>query len=213
MVAVAARTRIALMAGCGDAGCARTAWEMHRKLDMPGYTRGVSVLALPSAFRGWQEAHRTARKRQARAARLGYRFDHIDRSEHSDEIYAINTSMAERQGRPMAAGYLERHKYAPLPEQPCDLHRIYTYGVLRHDRLVAYLVLHRVGELALVSQILGHGAHLADDVMYLLAAGTIEEQTPLGGFVYYNRHDSGTSGLVYFKERLGFAAADVEWLL
>ena len=53
----------------------------------------------------------------------------------------------------------------------------------------------------------------ADDVMYLLAAGTIEEQTPLGGFVYYNRHDSGTSGLVYFKERLGFAAADVEWLL
>jgi len=213
MVAVAARTRIRLMASCGDAGCARMAWEMHRKLNTPGYSRGVSVLALPPAYRGWQAAHRTARKRQARAGRLGYRFDHIDRAEHSDAIYAINTSMAERQGRPMAAGYLERHDYQPLPEQPCDQHRIYTYGVLRYDRLVAYLVLHRVGELALVSQILGHGAHLADDVMYLLAAGMIEEQTPFGGFAYYNRHDSGTSGLVYFKERLGFQPADVEWQL
>lgn len=213
MVAVAARTQIALMAACRDAGCARAAWEMHRKLDTPGYRLGVSVLALPSGYRGWEAAHRTARKRRARAARLGYRFDQIDRSRHSDAIYAINTSMSERQGRPMAAGYLERHQYAPLPEQPCDLHRIYTYGVLRHGRLVAYLVLHRVGELALVSQILGHGAHLADDVMYLLVAGTIEDQLPIGGFVYYNRHDSGTSGLVYFKERLGFAATDVEWLL
>jgi hypothetical protein len=49
--------------------------------------------------------------------------------------------------------------------------------------------------------------------MYLLVSGMISDQSDRGGVLFYNRHDSGTSGLVYFKERLGFAAGDVEWLM
>lgn len=213
MTATMTAQLIDLESVCGYENCAAMAWHTRRQLNTPGYRRGVSVLALPPSVRDWEAAHRTARKRANRARRLGYRFGHIDRSRCSDDIYAINTSMSERQGRPMAAGYLERIEHSPLPEQPCERHRIYTYGIHRHGHLLAYLVLHRVGELALVSQILGHGAHLADDVMYLLAAGVIDDQAPLGGTLYYNRHDSGTEGLVYYKERLGFTAADVEWLL
>ena len=80
-------------------------------------------------------------------------------------------------------------------------------------KLVAYLTLYRVRDLAMISMILGHGDHLKNDVMYLLVSGVIADQAGLGGFFYYNRHDSGTPGLVYFKDRLGFAEADVEWSL
>jgi hypothetical protein len=70
--------------------------------------------------------------------------------------------------------------------------------------LVAYLWLYRAGDLALVSSILGHGNHLANDVMYLLDAGRDRREAEHGGFLVYNRHDSGTDGLRYFKERIGF---------
>jgi hypothetical protein len=65
----------------------------------------------------------------------------------------------------------------------------------------------------MVSMILGHGDHLRNDIMYLLAAGMVEEQAGSGGWFYYNRHDSGTAGLVYYKERIGFHAADIAWSL
>jgi hypothetical protein len=47
--------------------------------------------------------------------------------------------------------------------------------------------------------------------MYLLVQGVIEHQAELGGFLVYNRHDSGTDGLRYFKTKLGFEETEVEW--
>ncbi len=216
MTVIAERTRtvtVRLEPGCVTAGCAGFATDLHTKLDTPGYTRGVSVLELPATFDEWRAAHRTARKRAARSEALGYRFARIDRSQHTDDLFDINTSLPVRQGRPMSAGYLDRQQHSPLPDYPCDRHRIDEYGVLQGERLRAYLVLYRVGELGLVSQILGHGDHLAADVMWLLAAGAVREQTPFGGFLYYNRWDSGTDGLRYYKARLGFREADVRWAL
>ncbi len=216
MTAVAEHTRtltVAMEAACVTVGCAGFATDMHTKLDTPRYTRDVSILPLPDSFERWRAAHRTARKRADRSARLGYRFATIDRSQHSDDIFDINTSLPVRQGRPMSAGYRQRPQHSPLPDYACDRHRICEYGVLEGDRLRAYLVLYRVGDLGLVSQILGHGDHLAADVMWLLASGAVEQQIPLGGVLYYNRWDSGTDGLRYFKARLGFRETDVRWAL
>jgi hypothetical protein len=85
-----------------------------------------------------------------------------------------------------------------------------TYGVLR-ERLVAYLSMYRCGELALVSQILGHGEHLRDDVMFLLFRESLAREIEQGGYVVYNLHSSGTDGLRYWKERCGFSAMEVTW--
>jgi hypothetical protein len=75
------------------------------------------------------------------------------------------------------------------------------------------MTLYRCGGLSLISMILGHGDHLRDDIMYLLAAGMIAAHAADGGVLFYNRHDSGTDGLRYYKERLGFAERDVEFML
>jgi hypothetical protein len=72
----------------------------------------------------------------------------------------------------------------------------------------------RQGDLALVSQILGHADHLEREVMWLLFEHALEREikSDQDGFVVYNRHDSGTDGLRWWKERVGFREARVEWL-
>lgn len=175
----------------------------------------VSLARIPADVNEWRDHHRTARKRADRASRRGYVFDWVARHEYEDDVFAINTSATRRQGRPMTAGYLERPTFSPLPVYPCDRHAVRTYGVTAPDgALVAYLWLYRAGDLALVSQILGHADHLDREVMYLLWQGMLacESVIDSDGFVVYNRHDSGTDGLRFFKERVGLAETAVEWL-
>jgi hypothetical protein len=112
----------------------------------------------------------------------------------------------------MSEGYQQRSSFGPLPRL-CDEHHVYTYGVTKDGRLWAYLWLYRSGDLAMVSSILGHAERLRDDVMYLLVTEALGDQSWFGGTAFYNLHNSGTDGLRYFKERLGFRPAEVEWAL
>lgn len=198
-----------------DENCRDFATQTHDQLAGGRYDWPASILQLGD-FDEWQAQHRTARKRAARSARLGYDVSLISRADYLTEIHAINTSLPERQGRPMSDGYLSPPSFSRLPDYPCLRHRIDEWGCFRKDgRLVAYLVLYVCGELGMVSQVLGHGDYLGDDIMYLLMAralhGTLAACGPLT--VFYNLHDSGTDGLRYFKERLGFHAERVEWAL
>jgi hypothetical protein len=208
----ATAVQINLEAACHDQGCADLAFRFKKQLGVPNYSRGASVMPMPASLDEWRAEHRTARKRADRSARLGYRFDEIDRSQFNDDLYEINTSKQERQGRPMSAGYLQRHNHGALPVYPCDRHRVHTYGVLQGERLRAYLSLYRCGELGLVSMILGHGDHEDAGIMYLLVQGVIADQARHGGFLFYNRHDSGGPGLTWKKESYGFRATDIEWV-
>lgn len=190
------------------------------KFSLPLYTQlatgyeTCAVLRVPESVQEWRDERRTARRRANRASNLGYQFREIAREQYDEDIFAINTSLEERQGRPMSRGYQERQNFLPLPEYPCERHAIRTYGVVdARGTLVAYLWLYRSGELALVSSILGHGEHLANDVMYLLFQGVVDAEISHGGFFVYNRHSSGTDGLRYFKEKLGFTPMEVAWSL
>lgn len=209
LCAIRLETRCTIDPGCGD-----IAANLLETLDNGRYDR-CSVLPLPASVDKWRSHHRTARKRILRADRLGYQAGVVQRHERADDIHAINTSMPERQGRPMSAGYHERPSETPLPDYPCGRHAIRTYGVTdTTGTLVAYLWLYRAGELALVSSILGHADHLDNGIMYLLFAGMLEHEIPHGpGTVVYNRHDSGTDGLRFYKERCGLTEQRVAWCL
>jgi hypothetical protein len=167
---------------------------------------------MPEDFTAYLLEHNTARKRAGRAARLRYRFAYIDRARYEDDINAVNVSTPERQGRPMSEAYQRPHTFGPN-EMICSHHHVYTYGVLKDSHVVAYLWLYRSGELAMVSSILGHLDHLDNGVMYLLVTEAIRDQMALGGTLFYNLHSSGTDGLRWFKERLGFQATEIAWLL
>lgn len=195
-----------------DEGCALFAASVNERLAGGRYDWPASILLLNDRAAHLAE-HRTARKRSVHSRRLGYTAQLVDLSQHLDELYAINTSLPERQGRPMAAHYQERPRHSPLPTYRCPRHRIDEWGVMSPDgTLVAYVVTYTCGELVMVSSILGHGDHLRNDVMYLIVLEALAH-VPVPATVFYNRHDSGTDGLRYFKERLGFQPTRVEWVL
>jgi hypothetical protein len=200
-----------LVGDCIDLDCLNHAHTLEHTLRPIRYQQGVSLMSCPGSLDEWRTEHRTARKRADRCARRGYTFSEISYADYADDIFEINTSLEQRQGRPMADGYRERREHGRLPEFPCHLHNTRTYGVLRGRKLRAYLTLHRSNELGMVSMILGHGDHLADEIMYLLFAGMVEDQAGNAGILYYNRHDSGQDGLRFYKERVGFAEGDVAW--
>lgn len=207
------RVAISLETACDYPECAEFAFPLYKQLRDGNYDR-CSVMSILASISEWRDEHRTARKRADRCERRGYTFTKIERHARVDEIHAINTSMPERQGRPMSQGYRERPTETPLPTYLCPRHRVSTYGVEDADGvLVAYLWLYRAGQLALVSQILGHARHLENEVMYLLWRGMVEaESADADGFVVYNRWDSGQDGLRFYKERVGLAETEVRWL-
>jgi hypothetical protein len=175
------------------------------QLSTGDYTYPASVQKIPIDL----STLRTARRRRSRASRLGYEFAEIKRENYSDDIYEINTSTPERQGRPMAAAYQVRSNYGPLPEYKCPRHAVYTYGILK-GKLYAYLWLYQVGDLVMISSILGHADYQNDDIMYLLVTEALARHEGIG---FYNRHDGGTEGLRYFKEKLGFKPERIAWKL
>jgi hypothetical protein len=208
------RLTLRLLGPCNVPGCVEFASPLHQQLSS-GYEH-CSTLTIPDTIGEWTSAHRTARKRSARARRLGYVGMGLrDRGAYADDIYEINVSAPERQGRPMSPGYHARPSSAPDSTPLCPLHGVHAYGVFAPDGpLVAYLWMYRAGDLALVSSILGHAEHLANDIMYELFHTALCAEVAVGaGVVVYNRNDSGTDGLRYFKSKLGFVGSDVEWLL
>lgn len=211
LVTVAVALGIELRGECELSGCAEFAEPLHRQLSH-GY-EVCSVLEIPVGVDRWREDHRTARKRADRAERRGYVAGDLEREKWENDIWRINTSTPERQGRPMANGYTKPVTFSPLTNYPCRQHAIRTSGVWTGSgHLVGYLTMYRCGDLALVSQILGHATFLADEIMFLLFQHALGRETHTPGVVVYNRHDSGTDGLRWFKERLGFEAVPVEWL-
>lgn len=205
-----------ILEGRCDVGveCGPLATSTHQQLASGRYSRGCSTMPLPEDLSAHLAVRRTFRKRAARAERLGYRFDRIDRKQHESDVYDINTSAARRQGRPMADAYTRPVTFSPLPVYPCRRHAINTYGVLQEGLLRAYTFVYRVGDLVMFSTLLGHAAHLTSDIMYLLFRGTLACEIANGpGCAFYNLHYSGSKGLRFFKERVGFAPTDIEWVL
>jgi len=210
MSAVAERTRISLEVACASHECANFAYPLERQLALGQYDH-CSVLRLPDEVTDWRKEHKTARKRADRCQRRGYRFVDVVRREREEEIWLINTSIGMRQGRPMSPGYQEKPVYGD-DSSLCSRHGVHAYGVEEpNGTLVAYLFAYRAGDLVLVSQILGHADHLKDEIMWLLWQGMLARELSEPGFVVYNRHDSGTDGLRFYKEHVGLVETEVEW--
>jgi hypothetical protein len=181
------------------------------------YERGCSILVMPSSFREYWSTPNSywLRQRVRRALRDGYDFGTIDRNDYLDDILAINTSLMVRQGRPMASAYLSRPAPISLPTYGCPRHCLRSYGVTRDGHLWAYAWIYQVGQMCLISTILGHGDHQSAGIVPLLVSEAIRHQWESAGLRYamYNLHASGTPGLRFFKEHLGFQPYDVDWIL
>ena len=189
----------------------------HPKIKGRGrYEVGCSILVLPKTYdEYWGHVGYYTRRKVRKAEKEGYVFERIDRNKYLDDIFAINTSADERQGRPMTEAYRRKvEPYPPLPEYSCPQHQYRTYGVLREGHLYAYIWVYQVGELWWLSTLLGHAEHLSNGIMFLLMTGAIQDLMEASRVKYamYTEHLSGSDGLRFFKEQLGFQPYTVRWM-
>jgi len=164
-----------------------------------------------------------AAMRQIRKARrLGFYCKPFDRRYHRLDLYDIETSKRFRSG-PVPAAFLRRKparavrpSTAPEPSPaPCLRHWYVDMGVFvtetGGERLVGYLFLKRVGEIARVTAIMGHGDHLAEGIIKLLFVETMmwlldrrDPQVRGIRYLHYGASEHGNAGLAIWKERFQF---------
>jgi len=158
-----------------------------------------------------------ARQNARYAAKLGYRWQIIDRADWEDDLFEIRSSAPKRQGRGMPEAYMTRQVYGSdaWPEQHCTRHLITVHGVIgADDRLAGYCQVVQCGEVVRVNSILGHWDKLPDRVMWLLMMELIKwhiDECAAGYALYYTHLSGHGPGLRYWKERLGFRPSRVSW--
>jgi hypothetical protein len=143
------------------------------------------------------------------SVRLGYHSGTCsmrERNDHLQDIYNINTSIPERQGREMEPSYRE-YPVKYTDSKQCPLHYTQFFACFSSKNvLVAYLNLHVTGDIASISMILGHWEHQkkAGIMVNLIEAAVkfcIKNKIP---YLAYHLSNSGTEGLQFFKKSLGF---------
>lgn len=134
-----------------------------------------------------------------RARARGYVFTEIDRNQHVDEIYAINTSLDNRQGRPMDPAYREKKISFET------LKHFRYYGILNPaGHLVAYANLGLFGNFGGFSQLIGMRNN--DGIMHFLVVEIISQliEQQQVRYVMYDTFFGAQPGMQSFKKILGF---------
>jgi hypothetical protein len=134
-----------------------------------------------------------------RARARGYQLVEIDLNGHIDAIHDINTSVGQRQGRPMDARYQDK--------QSCfETHPNFTYyGIVNAEgRLMAYATLGHYGNFSAFSQLIGYRNN--DGIMHLMVVDIISDLITQGGvhYIMYDTFFGALPGMRQFKTILGF---------
>ena len=140
------------------------------------------------------------------------------------DIYAINHSLETRSGGPMKDSYKAtanelRKRFADFKGVPeCDNHWQLFFGIFKTGdlKLIAYINLTRIGDLAFYSQILGHGDYLKDGIMYKMHFDILEKLIFPGKdwfegikTLMYGGWLSGNEGLKLWKKKTLFEPANL----
>lgn len=143
-----------------------------------------------------------------RALRRGYSFQEIDQNSYIEDIYAINTSIMERQGRRMDPTYFNKRTY--YEKKP----NYRYFGIINKDgKLVAYCNVVTYGNFSATDRLLGYKNN--DGTMYLLLVEIIcllinDKRVQ---YFMYDTFFGVQEGLRSFKHRLGFQPYRVHYSL
>lgn len=184
--------------------------SFNRRLVRKGFMKNkhfnIAIIDL-SKFKTAEEYIQTVKGKNSadyfarRCEKMGYSFQLIDPNNEIEQIYKINTSTHERQGKSMDSSYLQ--KVLSWPNESGNK----WYGIVDSEGvLVAYLWTIELNEMILLNRILGHQEHLKNNVMYLLLTKFIAESIEgrKASYIMYDTFGKVQNGLVLFKKRIGF---------
>lgn len=212
----APRIRIEMYGGDEGLDVYRAFTARHHRFKVTSAKRwGVALLRLPASRDQYlASASRLARRRCARALSLGYRYITTAPTAHLEEILEINRSAGSRQGRPMAANYVDRELVERTIGARTKIHAI----IDSRGRLRAYADVVDIGDAFTFSYLIGHADDLDDGIMYLLTSEVvrycIEARRSDGSptWLMVDTFWGASAGLAFFKERAGFRPFTVDWV-
>ena len=151
----------------------------------------------------------------SRCLKRGYTFDVLDRNKHIDEIFSINTSSNERQGKKMSNNYIKKDEFY-IKEDSTEYFGVFD----KEGKLVSYIHVFFAEEAAFIFKLLGHDSYLNDNIMYLMIFKAIEqifkkrdETSKKLRYIIYDSFFTNSEGLAFFKRRFGFSPAAVKWTM
>lgn len=173
-----------------------------------------------------------AQIRQARKAQKnGYYCKPFAMKLHIPDMHEINHSKESRSGGKMRGSYTRTidemggapDSYQAVVMPKCEDHWALMFGTFKEapshmqgsvevgEKLFAYISLRRMGDVALYSQILGHGEHLSDGILILLHLEVMRwidqhrsDVTRGLRFVMYGGAQNGGQSLYRWKRQAGF---------
>lgn len=121
-----------------------------------------------------------------------------------EDIYAINTSSKQRQGREMDKAYIEYPKKVETIKEK-DFSIVYV-GAFKDDTLVGYVELYVYGNFIMTNRILGHKEQLKYGVMNILIKHCVEYaiENNVAYINYLTMQNRKNNSLSAFKYRVGF---------
>lgn len=189
-----------------DSGLASALGERAGGRPIVAPARALALLETPDDMAAYlKRIGDKSRNMVRKAHRSGLVYRAFDRNDYLDDLFEVNTSKSERQGREMSPAYREPLKPA-RPHDGCPLHSVTWLGAFRDDRLRAYVRLVGLGELGVVDAFLGHGDDLHYGVMNGLVHHMVEHVLDAGHIkaIDYLTLHSSTDTLDGFKRRVGF---------
>ncbi len=191
--------------------------RLHRLKLFKNKTIGVALIELEEYANFDEYYNKVNGKNSAayysrKAKKRKYVFERIDRNDYIEDIYEINTSAEERQGRKMSEDYFRK------VQSYKDVHNHQYFGVLNAERkLVAYCNIGFYGEFISINSLLGHKKFLNDGIMYFMMIELnkliFDEYQQKGcRYIMYDTLLGAREGLRRFKEKLGYKGYRVKWL-
>jgi len=169
-------------------------------------TAPLALLPITSDYR--EQTIDAKSRNMIRKANRYFYYQTFNYNLHLGEIYEINISLPERQGKAMSQSYQQYPTAIQIPYDLCNVvHRyVFVGGFDERGTLRAYCALAIVGEIAIINTIIGHGANLSDGIMNGMIDYLVNYVGSTTGCKYLNYLDmiNCSVGLASFKSSVGF---------
>ncbi|MFM9278800.1 hypothetical protein [Paenibacillus jiagnxiensis] len=199
-------------------------------LDLRNQTYESFIIKTKRTYKSTRSAEYAARK----SLNKGFYIKPFVRRLFTPDIISITHSKEIRSGGPRSGFLLETlediggppQQYYHLRMPDCPFHYSIFWGafmdapghtqgeVVTNERLVGFIHLRRTGNVALYTQILGHGDYLVEGIMFHLhlhiVKWILDESNPYGQgleHLVYGRYHDGGEGRITWRKKTGFEPA------
>lgn len=169
------------------------------------YFYPIAIIRIPKSIDIYlKEIGAKSRNMNKKAEKNGIYCKVFNWNEKLDEIFEINTSSLNRQGREMDKSYREYPKEIVYPNE--DDYNIVHIGAFVEEKLVGYIELYIYGNFTMTNRILGHKEYLKYGVMNLMVKKCVEYaiENKIKYINYLTMQNRKNNSLSAFKYRVGF---------